>query len=141
VFFGKTPAEADRAFRQRLGGKYVAALAGDAADVVWKFPAKLREGLGGSDGHLSLTRDSLVYETTKRGASRTWPIELIDSVSSAGPWELTVYPLERAGWTRGPREFRFQLKTPLPEPQYQALWRAVNAKHMTIYPTKKDTDK
>ena len=54
-------------------------------------------------------------------------------------WEdIQQLTLERAGWTRSPREFRFQLKTPLPGEQYQALWRAVNATRMTIYTSKKE---
>ena len=138
VLIGKIPAEVQAAFRQHLGAKYVSAVPQDAADALWRIPVKLHERVGGAEGQLALTRDQLVFTSNERGASRTWPIELIDSVSSSNPYELTVYTLERAGWTRSPREFRFQLKTPIPNEQYQALWRAVNATRMTIYTSKKE---
>jgi hypothetical protein len=141
VFAGKLPAEVHAILRQRLGAKFVSAIAAAPADALWRIPVKLLERIGGSEGQLALTRDQLVYISNERCASRSWPIELIDSVSSANSYELTVFTLERAGWTRGAREFRFQLKLPIREPQYQALWRAVNAKHMTIYPAKKETNK
>lgn len=138
VFIGKVPAEVQGTFRHRLGARYIAAAVNSPAGALWRIPVKLQERLGGSEGHLVLTKDHLLYVTSERGDSRSWPIEVIDSVSSASPYELTVYTLERAGWTRGPREFRFQLKTPISEQQYQFLWRAVNATRMTIYPSNKE---
>jgi hypothetical protein len=141
VFIGKVPEEALAAFRQRLGAKFVAAVGAVPADALWRIPVKLRERFGGSEGELALAREQLLYVSSERGESRTWLIELIDSVSSANPYELTVYTRERAGWTRGPREFRFQLKRPMSEQQYQVLWRAVNASRMTIHSSNKETDK
>jgi hypothetical protein len=137
-FLGKIPAEVQAQFRQRLGAKFVSAVGAPVAEAVWRIPVKLQERMRGSEGQLALTRDGLVFTSNERGASRSWPLDLLDSVSSSNPYELTVYTLERAGWTRGPREFRFQLKTPIPDQQYQALWRAVNATRMTIYTSKKD---
>jgi hypothetical protein len=138
VLLGKIPEPVQAEFRQRLGAKYVSAVAEKTAEAVWRVPVKLQERIGGSQGELAFTGDHLVFTSTERGASRSWPIELIESVSSANPYELTVYTLERAGWTRGAREFRFQLKTAISEPQYQTLWRAVNATRMTIYSSRKD---
>jgi hypothetical protein len=138
VLIGKIPADVQTAFRQHLGAKYVSAVPEKLTDALWRVPVKLQERIGGAEGQLALTRGQLVFTSNERGASRAWPIELIDSVSTSNPYELTVYTLERAGWTRSPREFRFQLKTPLPGEQYQALWRAVNATRMTIYTSKKE---
>ncbi|HET8549725.1 MAG TPA: hypothetical protein VFL57_17070 [Bryobacteraceae bacterium] len=139
VLTGKIPAESLATFRQRLGAKFVSAVPEKVTAAVWRIPVKLHERFGGPQGELALTRDHLLFTSAARAASRSWPIELIDSVSSANPYELTVYTLERAGWTRSPREFRFQLKVPISEQQYQELWRAVNAARMTIYSSKKDS--
>jgi hypothetical protein len=142
VLLGKAPGDALKVFRERLQAKFVAAVPeGAAGEALWRIPVKLRERLGGPEGQLTLTREHLLFATGERGESRSWPIELIDSVSSAGPYELTVYTLERAGWTRGPREFRFQLKMPISEQQYQQLWRAVNATRMTIQTSNKEIEK
>ena len=71
------------------------------------------------------TGDRLVYASPTRDESRTWRVADIE-VSSSDPFDLTVATVEREGWTRGPHDFRFQLKDPLTETDYQLLWKAVN---------------
>ena len=116
----------DPVLRAQLGAKYVAALDRPVDSAVWRIPVKLRERLWGSDGTLLFTGDRLIYASTEKGEPRTWALTDIESVSSGDRYELTVQTLERAGWTRGPREFTFQLKQPITPAQYQALWKAVN---------------
>lgn len=126
IFRGVDAAQLHPLLREPLGAKYIAALPdGQPAAPVWRVPVKLQRRLGGSEGHLTFDGKQLVFESFERGESRSWPLEVVDGVSSADRYELTVYTLERAGWTRGRREFRFQLKTPIADQQYQALWRAV----------------
>ena len=121
--------------REHLLTKYVAALAKPVESVEWRIPVKLRARLGGSEGALLFKKDQLLYATAEREESRTWNIADIESVSSGDRYELTVETLERAGWTRGPREFHFQLKQPISEAQYQELWKSVNrAKGIALIP-------
>jgi hypothetical protein len=116
----------DPLLRAHLGAKYVAALAQPIEGALWQIPVKLHERLWGSEGTLAFTGDRLIYSSTERGEPRTWTLDDIESVSSGDRYELTVQTLERAGWTRGPREFQFQLKQPIAPEQYQALWKAIN---------------
>jgi hypothetical protein len=109
--------------REKLGPKVIIAMAETGEEPpLWEVPVKLQHRLGGSDGTLSYSPGRLVYSSPERGESRTWPISDVEVVSSAGPYELTLSTMERAGWTRGRKEFRFQLKEPLKASQYEALW-------------------
>ncbi len=97
-------------FRTKLDRRFVAALADEPAVPLWRIPVRR--------GELTVAADRVVYRTDAPEQSRTWRIGDIDTVSSAGPFDLTV--------TTGEREFRFQLKRMLTDPQYNQLWRAVN---------------
>jgi hypothetical protein len=47
--------------------------------------------------------------------------------ASEGPFDLSVVTSEHSGaFHSGAREFRFQLKQPLPEPRFNDLWRRLN---------------
>jgi hypothetical protein len=109
-----------------LGAKYVAVFAETPANVLWQLPAKLHERLGGSEGTLYFTGDQLLYRSYERGESRSWPVSQLETIATSDAYDLTVTTLEKSGWTRGSREFRFQLKTPLHDAAYQLLWKAVN---------------
>ena len=111
--------------RENLQGKFVSAIARDVGDAAWSIPVKLRHGLGGSEGELIFAPNALVYKSLERDQSRTWPIQQIEMISSSGPYELTVLPHEHDGWTRGRKEFRFQLKRPIENKEYQQLWISV----------------
>ena len=102
------------------------ALAGPSPAPLWELPVKLRRGFGGSEGVLSVSEDLIVYRSRERDESRSWRIQDIESVSSGGPYDLTISTPEKQGLLRsGPTDFRFQLKRPMPEERYQALWRSV----------------
>lgn len=97
-------------FRATLDRRFVAALADDIPAPLWSIPVRR--------GELLVASDEVVYRTDLPEQSRTWRIADIDSVSSAGPFDLTVTTLER--------EFVFQLKRELLETEYNQLWHVVN---------------
>jgi hypothetical protein len=109
----------------KLDRRLVTAMAMTVGAPLWELPVKLQSGVGGSEGTLIANADLVVYRTSDRNQSRTWRIlKDIDNVSSAGPFDLVVTTYERRGLLRGgPSEFRFQLKLPLAEERYEALWR------------------
>lgn len=97
-------------FRATLDRRFVAALADEIPAPLWSIPVRR--------GELIVGASEVVYRTDVPEQSRTWRIADIDSVSSAGPFDLTVTTLER--------EFAFQLKRELTESEYNQLWQAVN---------------
>jgi hypothetical protein len=97
-------------FRTTLDRRFVAALADEIPAPLWRIPVRR--------GELIVGASEVVYRTDAPEQSRTWRIGDIDSVSSAGPFDLTVTTLER--------EFPFQLKRELTEAEYNQLWHAVN---------------
>ncbi len=118
------------ALRKGLGPKLVDALPSAATvTAVWEVPVKLHYRLGGSEGMLRFEGREVRYVSKEKGESRTWPLAGIELVSSDGPYDLALSTAERAGFARGPREFRFQLKTPLSRENYQRLWSEINQTH------------
>ncbi len=118
VFTGAVPAaELYPLLRDRMDQRLVAAIAVDPG-AAWSVPVKL---LGpGSQGAVAFGADSVVYSTTAPGSSRTWRYTDIDSISSAGAFDLSVTTLEGT--------FHFQLKQPLAEGRYDELWMQVQRK-------------
>jgi hypothetical protein len=115
-------------FRSKMGQRFIEERADVAFTPLWKTDVKLRHGRGGTQGTLLVGEDRVAYLTQSPGESRTWLYTDIDNVSSSGSFELTLMTLERSGWTRStPREFRFQLKEPLPDARYNDLWRRLNS--------------
>lgn len=107
--------------------RIVAALPDSQVDALWKIGAKHLEGWGGSEGIVLVGEHSVVYSSEERNASRTWSFSQIVNVSTSGPFDLTITVFEQDGSRSGHRrDFRFQLKTALPEHRYQALWRRLN---------------
>lgn len=107
------------AWRDTLDARFVAALADPGVARQWEVPVKLAVGRGGSQGALIVGNDDqVVYRTTQGEESRTWRIRDIASVSSDGPFDLTI--------TTHEKEFRFQLKEAMPEDRYNGLWRRIN---------------
>lgn len=111
--------------RRNLRDKLVAAIALEPLDPVWTVPVKLHQRFGGSEGELTFGEGLLVYRSQEASESRTWPLNEIELISSSGPYDLTILPREKSGWTRGRRDFRFQFKRPILPSQYQQLWMAV----------------
>jgi hypothetical protein len=102
--------------RGRLDQRLVAHLA-DPAAPVFEIPAKLLHGARGANGRLELEADRIVFDAGAGSDSRLWRSQDIMSVSSSGPFELTINTIEG--------ENRFQLKRRLPEEEYENLWRRV----------------
>ena len=116
--------EAYALLKDRLDQRLVAQLADSDLAPLWQLPVKLLGRFGGSHGVLIVGAERLVYRAERPGASRTWRLKDIESVSSSGPFELTVTTYERARAHYGSRKaFNFQLKEPLSEARYNDLWR------------------
>jgi hypothetical protein len=114
-------------FSRRLDQRFVAALADDQVKARWEAPVKLMRWRGGPQGTILVGSDRIVFKTTAPEESRTWRLGDIDNVSSSGPFDLTLTTFERAGANyAGRKDFHFQLKRPMAESDYNALWRDVN---------------
>jgi hypothetical protein len=93
---------------------------------VWSFPVRHR---GGADGSLAFGDDFVVYTSAARDESRTWRYQDIDGISSSGPFQLTITTFERAlAHYNDRKDFNFDLKQPITEAQYNALWLLVEKK-------------
>jgi hypothetical protein len=102
-------------FSTQRDQRFVAALADERVHALWQVPVKLRRKV---QGVLLVSADHVVFRATPESESRTWRICDIESVASAGRFDLIVTTREK--------EFRFDLKQALPSARYQELWRAVN---------------
>ena len=115
---GESLVPAYEMLRGLLDQRLVAVLPDAAAPPLWRMPVKHLLPFGGSHGVLAAGPDAVVYKTQRKGEPRTWRYRDIESVSSSGPFELTLTTHEKT--------FRFQLKEPLAEARYRDLWRRVN---------------
>jgi hypothetical protein len=132
-FIGDVPKEWYDVWKARLDQRFVAAVA-DPADG-WSLPVKRLGRLRGSEGSLSFAPDRIVYATTAKEDSRTWRYQDIESISSSGPFQLTITTYERAIAHYGDRKgFNFQLKKSLTEAQYNQLWLDIQKKNGRIQP-------
>ncbi len=114
-------------FARVLDQRFVAELADPGVSPLWKLPVKLRHGLSGSQGVLLIGDDRIVYESKTARESRTWRLEDIDNIATAGPFDLAIVTLQRSDWRHaGPTEFRFQLKQPLTDQRYNELWQRLH---------------
>jgi hypothetical protein len=124
---GQRFAEIHAFLKDRLDQRLVVRLADSDLAPLWQLPVKLLGRVGGSHGVLIVGAEGLVYRAERPGASRTWRLKDIESVSSSGPFELGVVTYERARLQYGSRSaFRFQLKEPLAQERYDELWRRLN---------------
>jgi hypothetical protein len=113
--------------KSRMDQRLVAALGDDPGDVLWQIPAKRRERFGGPEGVLLVGSERVVFKSPENGASRTWRLADIENVSTSGPFDLTLTTFERSKTDYGSRKaFDFQLKAPLDEGRYNALWRRIH---------------
>lgn len=111
----------------KLDRRMVAALEDAPAQPLWTLPVKLLGTIQGSEGTLTVGEDRIVYRTARKGHSRSWRIEDIENVSTADRYQFTIVTYERARLHYGSRRsFDFQLKQPLEERQFQALWKRLN---------------
>jgi hypothetical protein len=139
---GKSFEAAYTMLKDKLDRRFVAAVADAPAAILWELPVKLQGTLQGSEGTLFVGTDRIVYKTARSGQSRTWRYPDIENVSSSDPYQLTLTTYERAKSHYGSRKgFNFQLKQPLEEKRFQALWRRLNQDRNLTYLTSIEEEK
>jgi hypothetical protein len=133
-FEGEIPArELYAVLKQRMDQRLVAAFPNAPAGPEWNIPVKRLGALRGSQGRIEFGPDSIVYVTDSAGQSRTWRYKDIENISSSGPFQLTITTWERARSHYGDRKgFNFQLKEPITEARYNALWLEIERKNGKI---------
>lgn len=132
--------------KDKLDRRFVAAVADSQPDAIWELPVKLLGTLQGSEGVLQVARDRVVYKTGRSRQSRTWRLQDIENVSTSGRYQLTLTTYERAKTQYGSMKgFNFQLKRPLDEKRFDALWKRVNQdkglEFLTAIEERKQTEK
>lgn len=125
-----------RQFHEVLGPRFVGSYFALEGEPLWQADAKLLRGLAGTGGKLAIGSDAITFEAGKPEESRSWPYAELEQVARAGPFDLSIVSLEKAGWLHaGPREFRFQLKRELSEDEYNRLWRRMNEQKAPTSPS------
>ena len=113
--------------KDKLDRRFVAALADAQPGLLWELPVKLLGKIQGSDGVLQVGPDRIVFRTDRPRQSRTWRYQDIENVSTSDRYQLTLTTYERAKSQYGSRRgFNFQLKQPLDEQRFDALWKRLN---------------
>ena len=124
---GKSFDAAYSMLKDKLDRRFVAALADSQTSILWALPVKLLGTIQGSEGILEVGSDRIVYKTERQRQSRTWRYQDIENVSTSDRYQLTVTTYERAKTQYGSRKgFNFQLKQPLDEKRFEALWKRLN---------------
>lgn len=127
--------------KNRLDQRFVAAIPEKPADALWTISARRLTPFGGDEGLLRVGPNEIVYESEKKGESRSWRYEDIENVTSSGPFSLIVTTFERAGMHYGNlKAFNFELKQPLDEGRYNDLWLRLNqSKGLSILNSYRET--
>jgi hypothetical protein len=121
TFFGTNLESTYPILRERLPRRLIPKIAVNSGlDIVAEIPAKRLEGRGGFEGVLKIGEDRLVFQSESQGGSHTWNLDEVQNISSSDPLELTIASLGT--------DYRLQLKQPLPEGIYNALWRKLNVR-------------
>ncbi len=124
---GQNFGQAYTLLKDRLDQRFVAALADERIRPLWEIPVKLLGRISGSEGVLEFGADHIVYKTPAKDQSRTWRYQDIESISTSGPFQLTLTTYERAKTHYGNlKGFNFQLKQALEEKRFNILWRRLN---------------
>lgn len=124
---GKSFENAYTMLKDKLDRRFVAAMADTQASVLWELPVKLLGTIKGSEGTLQVGPDRIVYKTDRARHSRTWRYQDIENVSTSDRYQLTITTYERAKTHYGSMKgFNFQLKQPLDEKRFEALWKRLN---------------
>jgi hypothetical protein len=117
-----------------LDQRFVATFADPNVKDGWTIPVKIAHGRSGSEGDLVVFGDGIRFLSETRGESRTWRWADIRNVATSGPFDLVISAYER--------DFRFQLRKPLDEQRFDALWRRINTNQaLQILSQKKDDRK
>lgn len=109
---------------ERIRQPVVSALVPERGEARGRVRVKHERQGRGSEGALALYDDALVYASDQVGASRYWRFADLASVLRLDPARLEVVAYEGGGGVTRP--FVFQLKAPLPDALYDALWATVN---------------
>ena len=123
----KTFDDAYGLLKNRLDQRLVAVIPDHVSTVFWELPVKHSLRFGGDEGVIQVGPDEIVYKSAKPGESRTWRYQDIDTISSSGPFQLTITTFERAKTHYGNlKGFNFELKQRLEEARYNELWLRLN---------------
>jgi hypothetical protein len=132
-FAGNIPAADLYPFlKARMDQRLVARIGGgeQKPEDLWSAPVKHLRRISGSEGELRFGPDQVTYATAAKEDSRTWRYSDIESISSSGPFQLTITTFERARSHYGDRKgFNFQLKQPITEASYNQLWLEIEKKN------------
>jgi hypothetical protein len=124
---GKSFDAAYTMLKDKLDRRFVAAVADSQPGMLWEIPVKLLGTIQGSEGILQVGPDRIVYKTDRPRQSRTWRYQDIENVSTSDRYQLTLTTFERAKTHYGSMKgFNFQLKQPLDEKRFDALWKRLN---------------
>ena len=116
---------------KRMDQRFVAELS-RPAPADFSIPVKHLKRIRGSEGTLVFSADSVVYAAAADD-SRTWRYSDIDSISSSGPFQLTITTFERARSHYGDRKgFNFELKEPITEARYNQIWLQIERENGRI---------
>jgi len=116
---------------RRMDQRFVAELPEPAVSG-FAIPVKHLKTIRGSEGTLVFGADSVVY-SARSADSRTWRYSDIDSISSFGPFQLTITTFERARSQYGGRKgFNFELREPISEARYNEIWLQIEKKNGRI---------
>lgn len=106
--------------REHLPRRFVPDVARMDFEAGARYPAKRLEGRSGHEGVLLAGADRLVFQSESANGSHTWIVSEIDNISSSDPMKLTILSLGT--------DYELQLKQPMPEADYNALWRKLNVR-------------
>ena len=87
-----------------------------------RITAKHLRGSRGTQGTLVVYPSGLAYETGSEGGSRYWRVDDVQSILRTSPRTLLIDVYESGRV----RPFAFELKEPLPDEAFDALWHQVN---------------
>jgi len=115
-------------WKRRMDERFVAEVSQPPV-AGFSVPAKHLKPMRGSQGTLVFGSDAILYSSPSRGESRAWRYSDIDSISSSGPFQLTITTFERAPTQYGSRKgFNFELKQPIQEARYNEIWLQIENK-------------
>ena len=120
---GELTDELHRSITNRIGRPATNRSFETPPNAKYEIPVKHRHGLGGCEGTLSFTSDTIYYATDRKKDAREWRIDRdIDSVWSSNPYqlELHVYDNNRREFSRT-RVYKFDLKKRLNSEFYRRL--------------------
>ena len=124
---GKSFEAAYAMLKDKLDRRFVAAVADSVPGPMWEIPVKLLGVIQGSEGVLQVGGERIVYKTDSPRQSRTWRYQDIENVSTSNRYQLTLTTHERARMHYGSmKAFNFQLKQPLDDKRFEAVWKQLN---------------